>query len=395
MNNSSVELLTAPLKIQQIQSGTAFKLKESWDQHLDRVRLAEAAGVTIGMSWQDKFIAKYAADLPLADMLQLREALVHARMGDLERAPYIKLREAMSLTGFPVLQKAGIKQNLYAGYKLANTVFDQIVKVEASTKNKEEYGGLFEATLPDKVSPGEEVSEAQIGEKAAWIYNYKWAQVMSLELELSWYDQQRKIVDKSRSMGRGFRLRQEKEFVTLVIDASNNLYLTGDPAVAGALYSTAQGNLLTTAFGTQAFEDACANFRLMTDDNGNEIYNEPDTWLGPVKLEGSVSRTMKARTFSGSAANTGDDYNFARDRYGKAWKILASPMFDSDDPNDWYLANRAADQIIYQDVLPLTLAEEPDFVGEGFSKLVKRFLGVISFGLGVTDYHVLHANRVP
>lgn len=351
-------------------------------------------------SWQDFLIEDkgFTRDLKPSETWELRESLKDTNYRDLQRGSYVPLKEALDISGYPTLLASGIKQKLYQGYKLPVTVFEQIVTVEQSSKREERYGGLFETDLPEEVLPGEKYPESSIGEKKILIANHKYGRMLNLDMELVWHDQQNEILRKAQSLGRGARLFQEKTIIEYLIDASNNGYRTATGA-GSAIYSVGNKNLLTTALSSSQMEVAIQTMRNQTDDKGNPMLCLPDTFLGPLELEGSVNRILKAQGQTGVANSNQDEYNYLAEQFGGGWKILCSPFFSQSTTattpaNDWYLMSRQMGALIYQEVLPLTVLEEQAGSHVSFEQDVKRFKVMLYFGQGLIDHRAVQANRV-
>lgn len=351
-------------------------------------------------SWQDFLIEDkdFHRSLPPKEVWELRQGLEKANPHEIQKASFIPLKEALDLSGYPVLISSGIKSRLYEGYKLNETIFEQLVTVEQSSKRQEQYGGLFETDLPEEVLPGEKYTDSTIGEKKVFIANKKYGKMLSLDMELIWHDQQNEILRKAQTLGRGARLFQEKFVIEYLIDAADNGYRTSATS-GGPIYSTGNKNLLTTALSATQLEVAIQAMRNQTDDKGNPILVMPDTILGPLELDGDFNRIMKAQGRTGVANQNEDGYNYLRERFGGKWRILTSPFFSQSTTattptNDWYLMSRAMGSLIYQEVMPLTVLEEQNGSAISFERDIKRFKVMLYFGVGCIDHRSLFANRV-
>lgn len=380
------------ISVNDVKSG--FKLKEK--HYTEKFQ-----GEDTQKSWQDYLIEDkgFTRDLTPKETWNLRESLQNADYKDLSRASFIPLKEALDISGYPTLLASGIKQRLYQGYKLPVTIFEQIVTVEQSSKRQEQYGGLFETDLPVEIKPGENYPESSLGEKRVYIANKKFGNILALDMELVWHDQQNQILKKAQSLGRGARLHQEKTVIEYLIDASDNGYRTTSAATGSALYSSGNRNLLTTAFSATQLEAAIQAMRNQQDDKGNPMLCYPDTILGPLELEGDFHRVMKAQGRTGVANQNQDDYNYLKEQYGGSLKILTSPFFSQSGTattptNDWYLMSRAMGCLVYQEVLPLTVMQEVTGSTASFERDVMRFKVMSYFGVGCTDHRALFANRV-
>jgi hypothetical protein len=375
------------ISAKDVQNG--FKITEKC--YLDKYQ-----GEDTQKSWQDYLIEdkNFHKDLPPAEVWTLRESLEKANPQELAKASFIPLKEALDLSGYSTLVSSGIKSKLYQGYKLPQTIFEQIVSVEQSNKRQEQYGGLFETDLPEEVLPGDAYKESSIGEKRVFIANKKFGRMLALDMELIWHDQQNEILRKAQTLGRGARLFQEKTVINYLIDKDDNGYRTSSAATGGALYSTGQKNLLTTALSATQLEVAIQAMRNQTDDKGNPMLLLPDTILGPLELEGDFHRIMKAQGRTGVANQNQDEYNYLREQFGGSWKILTSQFFSIDDANDWYMMSRAMGSLIYQEVLPLTVLEEMNGSSISFERDIKRFKVMLYFGIGTLDFRAHFANRV-
>lgn len=356
-------------------------------------------GADTQKSWQDFLIEDKGLlqDLSPKETWELRESLEKADPRELQRASYIPLKEALDISGYPMLLASGIKQNLYRGYKLPTTIFEQIVTVEKSTKREERYAGLFETDLPEEVLPGESYPESSLGEKKIYIANHKYGRMLNLDMELVWHDQQNQILRKAQSLGRGARLHQEQTVINYIIDANDNGWRETSAATGTAIYSTganSHNNLLTTALSTTSLETAIQLMRNQRDDKGNPMLIVPDTFLGPLELEGTINRILKAQGQTGVANSNEDGYNYLKEQFGGSFKVLTSPFFSADDANDWYLMSRAMGALILQEVLPLTVLEEQSGSHVGFEKDVKRFKVMNYWGLGAIDHRAFQASRV-
>ena len=356
-------------------------------------------GADTQKSWQDFLIEDKGLlqDLSPKETWELRESLEKADPRELQRASYIPLKEALDISGYPMLLASGIKQNLYRGYKLPTTIFEQIVTVEKSTKREERYAGLFETDLPEEVLPGESYPESSLGEKKIYIANHKYGRMLNLDMELVWHDQQNQILRKAQSLGRGERLHQEQTVINYIIDANDNGWRETSAATGTAIYSTganSHNNLLTTALSTTSLETAIQLMRNQRDDKGNPMLIVPDTFLGPLELEGTINRILKAQGQTGVANSNEDGYNYLKEQFGGSFKVLTSPFFSADDANDWYLMSRAMGALILQEVLPLTVLEEQSGSHVGFEKDVKRFKVMNYWGLGAIDHRAFQASRV-
>lgn len=375
------------ISTKDVQKG--FKLNEK--TYLDKYQ-----GEDTQKSWQDFLIEdkNFHRDLPAAEVWQLREALEKANSQELARASFMPLKEALDLSGYPTLISSGIKANLYSGYKLPNTIFQELVTVEQSNKRQEQYGGLYETDLPEEVLPGDAYKESSIGEKKVFIANKKYGRMLALDMELIWHDQQNEILAKARTLGRGARLFQERTVINYIIDANDNGYRTTSSPTGSALYSTGNRNLLTTALSATQLEVAIQAMRNQLDDKGNPMLLLPDTILGPLELEGDFHRIMKAQGRTAVANQNQDEYNYLREMFGGKWKILTSQFFSIDDANDWYMMSRAMGSLIYQEVLPLTVLEEQSGSHVSFERDIKRFKVMLYFGVGAIDHRAFFANRV-
>lgn len=375
------------ISAKDVQNG--FKLTEKC--YLDKYQ-----GENEQKSWQDFLIEDkgYHKDLSPKETWELRESLEKTNPHDLQKAPFIRLREALDISGYPVLLASGIKQSLYRGYKLPNTIFEQIVVVEQSSKREERYGGLYETDLPLEVKPGESYPDSALGEKQIYIANKKYGRMLTLDMELIWHDQQNQILRKAQTLGRGARLHQEKTVIDYIIDANDNGYRTSSSATGSAIYSSGNGNLLTTALSATQLEVVIQKMRNFKDDKNNPMLVVPDTFLGPLELEGDMHRILKAQGRTAVANQNQDQYNYLREQFGGSWKILCSPFFSVDDANDWYLMSRAMGALIYQEVVPLTVLEEQNGSHVSFERDVKRFKVMNYWGIGTIDWRAHFANRV-
>jgi len=375
------------ITMKDVQSG--FKIRE-------KTYLEKYQGEDTQKSWQDFLIEAQGFDqsLPASELWTLREGLEKSNPHELRAAHYMPLKEALDLSGYPVLISSGIKSRLYQGYKLPVTIFEQICVVEQSSKREERYGGLYETDLPVEVLPGDQYPESSLGEKKIYIANHKYGRMLNLDMELIWHDQQNEILRKAQTLGRGARLFQEQTIINYIIDANDTNYRTTSAATGGALYSTGQRNLLTTALSSTQMEVAIQAMRNQRDDKNNPMLLVPDTFLGPLELEGDANRIMKAQGRTAVANQNQDQYNYLREQFSGNWRILCSPFFSADDANDWYLMSRAMGALVYQEVLPLTVLEEQNGSHVSFERDVKRFKVMLYFGQGAIDYRAFFANRV-
>lgn len=370
-----------------------FKITEQ--TYLDKYQ-----GEDTQKSWQDYLIEEkdFHRTLPPKELWELRQGLEKANGHELQKAPFIPLKEALDLSGYPVLISSGIKSRLYDGYKLNETIFEKLVTVEQSSKRQEQYGGLFETDLPEEVLPGEKYQESTIGEKKVFISNKKYGKMLNLDMELIWHDQQNEILRKAQTLGRGARLFQEKFVIDYLVDANDNGYRTTSSPTGSAIYSTGNKNLLTTALSATQLEVAIQQMRNQVDDKGNPILVMPDTILGPTELDGDFHRIMKAQGRTGVANQNEDGYNYLREKFGSRWTIMTSPYFSaaasSTPTNDWYMMSRAMGSLIYQEVMPLTVLEEQNGSAISFERDIKRFKVMLYFGVGLLDHRSVFANRV-
>ena len=375
------------LSVKDVQKGFRYTEKYFMDA-------AKNAPGDSSIEWQDRVCESFRDRMSPAEVLQLREDLTKADPRELERANRIPLREALDISGYPVLLASGVKANFYEGYKLNKTIFQEIVSVESSTKREERYGGLFETQLPTEVLPGENYLDSNLGEKVRYIANHKYGKILSLDMELIWHDQQGQILRKARDLGRGARLHQESTVINYLIDADGDNYRTSSAAAGTDIYTTGQVNLLTTALSASQLEVAIQTMRRQTDDNGNPVLVMPDTFLGPLQLEGDIHRILKAQGRTAVANQDNDQYNYLKEQFGGSWRILTSPFFSADDANDWYLMDRSMGSLIYQEVLPITVVEETGDSGSMFDRDVKRFKVMNYFGVGLLDHRAVLGNRV-
>lgn len=337
------------------------------------------------VAFQDRIVEQYIRHLDVKELRELREGLKNADLKDLMLGHHMAVKEALDITGYPVLLKSGIKQALYKGYALPETHFEKLVTKEDSTKREEEYGGLNETDMPEEVLPGKPYPESALGEKSAKIKNAKYGRIIALDIELAWHDQQNKIMSKARSLGRGARLHQEQNTFNAIMDPNSDVYRPG--GVAGALYTAGRTNLRTSAtLATAAQEAAIAAFKKFTDDKGNPILSIPDTQIVPEVLEGTANRIMKASSYAGDATYAHDQYNWLKDRYGSKWLIVSSPFVDMVSTTNWFIMSRQLGMLIYQEVKPITLSEQPDNSHNMFHKDQMEFRVMLYYKVAPIDW---------
>jgi hypothetical protein len=236
--------------LRQIQNKRIDKIREATRQQVQKVSGIDPERI----DWND----------PDLSVKSLREACFKGR-----------LREASAESAFGQLLRAGVNNFMFDAYQTVPTIYQDLVRVAASTKYEELYAPLYNSELPQEVFPSEPFDDSRIVGLDVHVRNRKFGRMLAFERELVDDDMTGQITQRAANLGEMMRYVEELQ-VMIAIDGAIN------PQTGGAGYSySALGNQLQTPgqLSQPNLELADIQLQNMIDPLGNFMLVTPDTVL--------------------------------------------------------------------------------------------------------------------
>lgn len=165
------------------------------------------------------------------------------------------LREALSRNEVNVLMQKGIKSMLLDAYRssLQKTTFQEIVVVDDSEADVEDYPSLGQPELPREVKEGESFKGLQAGSPDnVKVTNLKYGGILEINLEATEDDQSagKQIRKQAMDVGPGHAKFKDKTFWASITDNGTiydgqNLFSLNHPGFTGGASRANNDNLLT------------------------------------------------------------------------------------------------------------------------------------------------------
>jgi len=301
------------------------------------------------------------------------------------------VHEAIASSAFPKITGALINSKLIEGYDSVVKIGDQLVTVVSSNAQKETIAGLSTPESPDQVGEGQEYDSSTMTEKYVTADNKKYGRIIDVTEEMIYFDKTGQVLIRARGVGEKLAQYREKLIIEGIQDVNTNVW--NPSGVATALYSTANGNLVSTnPFGESGLEEVLKKAQLMKDDSlgaddADYVYIDMNNLvvLGPSDLQVEMWQMANSVKTPESAENA---ENYFKNRF----MPLSSPYVTKQSSTTWYWGNFKRD-FWWMEVWPLqTIAQRPghddEFKRDIKARMKCRFYGAIT----AVDYKHVYKN---
>lgn len=209
-----------------------------------------------------------------------------------------RLAEAMGTSDFPLLMGAALDGVLVKAYKSWPTSYREWAMVSPvndfrDVARYEVTGG--DGTLPE-VGTQKEYPATSLSEAKTTFRVKKYGTRLALSWEMIKNDALGAFADIPRRFGLAAARTEEKFATSLVVGASGP---------DSTLYTSAQGNLLTSPLSTAAVQEGFQAMSEMTDADGNPILNRPTVLAVPPALEVTADNIINALTIRAQTGGGG------------------------------------------------------------------------------------------
>ena len=287
--------------------------------------------------------------------------------------------EAVNTSVFNVITGELINRKVIEGYESYPAIGDELVTVVSSRRREERFPGLGALDMPVEVKEAEDYPElGGLDEKYVTSTATKKGMIISITEELITEDQTGLVLLRAKQVGERIRRDREKTILNGIQDVNGNVYRPDGQAVA--LYSAANGNLLTgnSLVDWTDLDAAYAHFINMQDEAGEPMYVEPQVLLVPVSLRGTANRIVNATEFDTGNMTVGNSYSHL--------KALASPYLDAQSTTTWYIGDFKR-QFVWHEVWPVQVLRARQDSDQAFERdIVARFKARYLGGIAALDY---------
>jgi len=308
----------------------------------------------------------------------------------------VQFQEAMTRPEYSDLMKKGLKGLLIDGYMkaAAKTTFQELVVMDSSDSDKENYPSMGIPAMPRLVKEGEEYKGLNSGPSDnVEVTNFKYGGIIGLTNEANADDKSpgKQLAKQAKELGPNHAKFKDKTFWNIVttngaIYDGNNLFSLNHPGVTGGaalanndnIYTnvTMSANALAVAIGMMALWEGA------TDEQDLDI--APTKVFCSKRLLPTATGLLTAQNIPlvyaagglGPAAAAGQMPNALAPM---GLKPIASHRLDIAAVLDWYLWTDFPG-LLYQPREGLTVVEEATNSGEGFKRGVNQWRSSERFG---------------
>lgn len=311
------------------------------------------------------------------------------------------LAEAMTRSDYADFMKKGLKGLLLDQYQKASaeTTFQEIVAVENSESNLEDYPSLGDPEYPREVLEGEEYKNLAAGAPDnVKVTNFKYGGLLSLTEEAAEDDQTpgKRLARQAASLGRKHMEFKDKVFWSLItsnptIYDGNSLFSLNHPGVTGGaangnndnIYTnvTLSANALAVIMGIVALWQGA--------DSDHDLNVRITDIMVPIRLQQTAFGLTRADLLPvayaagplGPAAANGQMPNGMKGKLG----VITSQRLDRVSTSDWYVKTNMPG-LLHQVRKGLQFTQEAQNTGENFLKDVLRYKTSERFGRKVVQW---------
>lgn len=306
------------------------------------------------------------------------------------------LAEAMSRSDYSDFMRKGLKGLLLDQYQkaAAETTFQEIVAVESSDSDHEEYPSLGDPEMPREVLEGEEYKNLAAGSPdMVKVTNFKYGGLISLTEEASEDDQTpgKRLARQAAQLGRKHMEFKDKVFWSLItsnptIYDAQALFSLNHPGYTGGaargnndnIYTnvTLSANALAVVIGMVALwegADADQDLNVRVTDLMVPIRLQ-QTALGLTRAD-LLPFAMGAGVLGPAATVSGGMPNAMKGKIG----VISSHRLDKASTSDWYVKTNMPG-LLHQTRKGLQFTQEAQNAGANFLQDVLRYKTSERFG---------------
>lgn len=309
--------------------------------------------------------------------------------GKIRESVYSKvLREAVAETSFAQLLRYGVQKELINIYEITDVSYRQWALVVPSKGFENYYAPVFRAGMPQRVERGEAFPEVKLSGIAQTIRNYKWGDILPIEVELFEDDQTGQISIRAGELGENMAYAEELWYYQQLLAA--NFSTIGNQTSGG-------GALLLPML-----QFAHQKFRKVKDGDGNIIVVKPEALVVDTDEELVAKQLMKSLGVPqnpGASPAAGSAIYFGTiNPLENMYEVIATPFLSqaaatSANPNGFGLDSATPPKflvmkkrgMVFQDRTPLETKQEDPNAGDSFKKDVYSYKARRRFGAGDVD----------
>ncbi len=298
------------------------------------------------------------------------------------------LREAMTRSDFASFMVKGLKGTIIDAYSRAQaqTNFDQLVVVETSESDHEEYPTMGATELPRKVLEGEEFKTLNPGSPdLVKVTNFKYGGIIELTSEASEDDQTpgKTLSKQAAALGSGHARYKDKAFFSLItsnpaIYDGGNLFALDHPGYTGGAARGGNDNIYTAVtLSANALATVLGKISLWEGaDADQDLDIMVESLVVPVTLQQAAYGLTKADLLPFAAA-AGPNGPAATVSGGmpSSWKnkigVISSHRLDRVSLTDWYVKTNFPG-LMHQKRKGLEIMQEGLGTGQHFLKGLHR-----------------------
>ena len=336
---------------------------------------------------------------------------------------YVEVQEAVDSTVFPSATGVLIAAKVIEGYDQPGYIGDELVTIMTSRLKSERLVGFTSLEGPMETPEGMPYAESSFGEKYVTTETAKKGRILEVTEETIYFDQTGQILLRAQRLGEMTRQEREETILAGVLDVGGAAGVGPYKPVyrpngtAAALYSTANGNLLSTATPlvdwTDINEVLQHHATTIRDDRAASGERRPIIWMPKVVLTADELAGTAARILSATEVRSGDITTGVGTQMitgnplatrAPGLRAMASPLIDYlagvtssnyDDASDWLIGDFKR-QFIWQEIWPVQTARARQDDDAAFRRdIVARFKVRYYGGIAALDHrYVVKVNAV-
>ena len=268
------------------------------------------------------------------------------------------LHEAVDSKTFTYLIGSRIALTVRDGYTMAQNPLEPIFRTMPSSMATERVVGLTGPKGLEEVKEGMRYEAKGIGELKLDFDNTKYGELVEITEETIRFDRYNAVIDAAQTVGENAKYKLAELYSDALLDSGDTGYDTA------GVYTSAHGNLGTTALSSAALEAAIVAMRGFTDEDGKKVQVIPKWLVTCETLRIPAIKLIKSVKEAGTVDN---DYNVLKD---EGLEVLSVPFWSG--TTTWLLIGskgNASRGWVYQEVFPIeTYSQKGQGSEAGFYK---------------------------